>query len=221
LAFPYVAEESDNSSDIVDKNKPVHGESDESEDSSAEGEYKEESVDRHSFRHDSDDEPSNAPSFDYSESSEDDEYDPDDPSYEDDGNSGGDVNDESDYDESVVNAPGTHSPSSTSLASAESSVPKPSLRKSIRCRSSSSSVKQSLSSGSSALFDSSVPKRALQKPSTCSSFLHHRGKPFFPIAPLESNDSFFPEATLPNSTRREDKAKATVALHQPSSIAKR
>lgn len=221
MAFPYVAEESDNSSDIVDKNKPVHGESDESEDSSAEGEYKEESVDRHSFRHDSDDEPSNAPSFDYSESSEDDEYDPDDPSYEDDGNSGGDVNDESDYDESVVNAPSTHSPSSTSLASAESSVPKPSLRKSIRCRSSSSSVKQSLSSGSSALFDSSVPKRALQKPSTRSSFLHHRGKSSFSIAPLESNDSFFPEATLPNSTRREDKAKATVALRQPSSIAKR
>jgi hypothetical protein len=91
LAFPYVAEESDNSSDIVDKNKPVHGESDESEDSSAEGEYKEESVDRHSFCHDSDDEPSNAPSSDYSESSEDDEYDPDDPSYEDDGNSGGNV----------------------------------------------------------------------------------------------------------------------------------
>jgi hypothetical protein len=37
--------------------------------------------------------------LDYSESSDDDEYNPKDPSYEDDGNSGGDVDDES-----VVNA---------------------------------------------------------------------------------------------------------------------
>ena len=91
MAFPYLADESDNSSDIVDKNKRVDGEFDDSEGSSAEGEDKEESLDRHSLRNDSDDEPSIAPCLDYSESSEDDESDPDDPSYEDDGNSGGDV----------------------------------------------------------------------------------------------------------------------------------
>jgi hypothetical protein len=44
LAFPYVADESDNSSAIVDKNKHVDGEFDDSEGSSAEGENKEESL---------------------------------------------------------------------------------------------------------------------------------------------------------------------------------
>jgi hypothetical protein len=48
-----------------------------------------------------------------------------------------------------------------------------------------------------------------------------RGKPSLSIAALESNDSFFPEATLPKSTRCKDRAKATVAMRQPSSLAKR
>jgi hypothetical protein len=54
-------------------NKRVDGEFDDSEGSSAEGEDKEESLDRHSLRNDSDDECSIAPSLDKSESSDDDE----------------------------------------------------------------------------------------------------------------------------------------------------
>jgi hypothetical protein len=197
-------------------NKRVDGEFDDSEGSSAEGEDKEESLDRHSLRNDSDDECLIVPSLDKSESSDDDEYNPDNPSYEDDGNSSSDVDNES-----VVNASITYSPSSTSLASAKSSVPKAPIRKSIRCCSSSSGVKQSFSSANSASFDTSVPKPAIQKSSTHSSSLHYRGKPSLSIAASESNNSFFPEATLPKSTRRKDKAKATIAMRQPSSIAKR
>jgi hypothetical protein len=63
LAFPYVADKSDNSSAIVDKNKCVDGEFDDSKGSSAEGQDKEESLDPHSLRNDSDDECSIAPSF--------------------------------------------------------------------------------------------------------------------------------------------------------------
>jgi hypothetical protein len=44
LAFPYIADKSDNSSAIVDKNKHVNDEFDDSKGSSAEGEDQEESL---------------------------------------------------------------------------------------------------------------------------------------------------------------------------------